>query len=539
MRRTRVSRRALLAAVLAIALPLPIVAADQWDPYSTPYRAGTARVMLQDATVVSTDFSRIQIIRKTVDGGGLGLTLCNGFGIAPCDLETAKSGNLRFTANLLLPTCASGQSQFCIEAVSIYRNGSTPTPATFIGEVPGPVVAPVPELDLPAGGGTLLYEARDAVHLGGTRTYTVKALLSMQLDPKTGKFRFSNFATSVDAYRQLQAKSITPFRLVKVPANFAMSPRVDPSVNTFNENEHISLGGGRYLWVGDGLVGVAEDFANDTRVGLVLRLPDDVGGWFNGRMKDPKIQVEPVQKWMNKVTIDAMAIQVPRISAFVPEADFTPLMKRANVRVDVSHSFESGFDAAPQWVEELRPFVNDQAAGVTTAWVLRKSGWSGNACFKGASFDGLVTTNATAYSSEVPDFENGYLNYKVGGLHLMPDGSITQGTYDLILSSEVARCIYGFSNAPISATISIVGEGGENRSIATTVVEEKNGWLKLAAYGFTFSSPTVRVKLTQPEMTPVVTPKKPVKKTIVCVKGKVTKRVTAANPKCPSGFRKR
>jgi len=43
-----------------------------------------------------------------------------------------------------------------------------------------------------------------------------------------------------------------------------------------------------------------------------------------------------------------------------------------------------------------------------------------------------------------------------------------------------------------------------------------------------------------PTQAPMVTAKPvPKKRTIVCVKGKQTKRVTAVNPKCPSGFRRR
>jgi NADH-quinone oxidoreductase subunit M len=51
------------------------------------------------------------------------------------------------------------------------------------------------------------------------------------------------------------------------------------------------------------------------------------------------------------------------------------------------------------------------------------------------------------------------------------------------MSSAVARCIYKFSSAPISATVSITSENGEANT-ATTVINEKNGWLKLGAYGF-------------------------------------------------------
>jgi hypothetical protein len=110
----------------------------------------------------------------------------------------------------------------------------------------------------------------------------------------------------------------------------------------------------------------------------------------------------------------------------------------------------------------------------------------------------------------------------------MPDGKTeVLGTYDLVMRSDVARCLYNFNKAPVSATISVTG--GDN-NVATTVVSEKNGWLKLAAYGFTFSEKKVKVKLTQKKMT------------ITCVStrnSKLTKKVTAYSPTCPSGYKKK
>jgi hypothetical protein len=76
------------------------------------------------------------------------------------------------------------------------------------------------------------------------------------------------------------------------------------------------------------------------------------------------------------------------------------------------------------------------------------------------------------------------------------------------------------------------------QKVATTVLNERNGWLHLGAYGFGFSSPTLKVKLTQATPAPTATPKPALKKTtITCVKGKMTKKVTAVAPKCPSGYK--
>jgi hypothetical protein len=126
------------------------------------------------------------------------------------------------------------------------------------------------------------------------------------------------------------------------------------------------------------------------------------------------------------------------------------------------------------------------------------------------------------------------LSYKVASLHYLPDGSAFHGSYDLIIRSDVARCLYKFSNAPISATISIVSEDGTNQ-VASTTVGEKDGWLYLSANGFTFSSPTVKVKLTQEGSPAAAT--KAVPRKINCVKGKVSKVVTTAT--CPVGYKKK
>ena len=182
---------------------------------------------------------------------------------------------------------------------------------------------------------------------------------------------------------------------------------------------------------------------------------------------------------------------------------------------------------------------------------------------------GFVTTNSLAYSGGAPSWNGESLQYQVAGLHFQPDGKTPAiGTYDLAIRSDSARCLYGFSAAPISASITVTSQDGAQK-VATTIVNEKDGWLYLAAYGFTYSSPSISVKLTQtlptptqsatPLPTPTPTPvaiaspaptttsptevKSPIKSapkkiTINCIKGKTIKKVTAVNPKCPKGYKK-
>jgi hypothetical protein len=129
------------------------------------------------------------------------------------------------------------------------------------------------------------------------------------------------------------------------------------------------------------------------------------------------------------------------------------------------------------------------------------------------------------------------LDYKVVAPHFSHNGDVFLGTYDLLMSSEVARCIYNFSKAPISATISIVSSDGNTR-VATTSINEKNGFLHLGAYGFEFSSPTIKVTLKQEPVKEVVAPvRNSAKRTITCLLGKTTKKITALKPVCPKGYK--
>jgi hypothetical protein len=65
------------------------------------------------------------------------------------------------------------------------------------------------------------------------------------------------------------------------------------------------------------------------------------------------------------------------------------------------------------------------------------------------------------------------------------------------------------------------------------MVSERDGWLRIAAYGFGFSNPMIKVKLTQSGSKGV----KAKKITITCKKGKKSKKVTGITPKCPAGYK--
>ena len=175
-------------------------------------------------------------------------------------------------------------------------------------------------------------------------------------------------------------------------------------------------------------------------------------------------------------------------------------------------------------------------------------------CFlSGTGIKGIVTSNATVYGNGPPEFNNadGTLNYKVAAPHYTPGGNEFLGVYQLKINNKFARCIYGLQEVPLVATVSIVGNDGVAK-VATSSFSMNSNWIDFNVSGFTFSAPTIKVQLMEakkentietkveaqlPLVSSQVLPKVSQKKSITCIKGKTTKKVTGTNPKCPKGFK--
>jgi hypothetical protein len=325
-------------------------------------------------------------------------------------------------------------------------------------------------------------------------------------------------------------------------------------------------------------------FPAATRFYVTIRASQLPVGWMHGRISSPDIQITSGNGF-SKVEIQGNPIAVPAVykmyrypempaalkamydvekGGYKPDcpaeakycaggrsgASTDPLSRNVIVAPDAWQS--SGMDQLKLWL----PYVNDKATALLSFWSARTLGGQemngANRCFSDSTkITGIVSTNSTQYSAGPPAFNqgDGTLDYKVASPHFGTTGDVFKGTYDLVMRSEVARCIYGFSKAPINATLSITSSDGTPQ-LATTVIGEKNGWLYLQARNFEFSAPIIQAKLTQeaeviaPTPTPTPTPsastKAPVKAvTITCIKGKMTKKVTAAKPKCPTGYKKK
>jgi len=309
------------------------------------------------------------------------------------------------------------------------------------------------------------------------------------------------------------------------------------------------------------------EFPVGYRFGVSLRMGTKLSGWYHGRLALPDVTIKD---WKNgqEISVEAEPVRVPTLDFSVPNAEI-PQKVREIVFTEryfgksgdgVREARINDGSASPVMVElaaAFAPAYKDKATSTNTTWAFKAMNYGQNSaevqkCSNNTgNVAGLVTTNALTYLPGPPTFdkESQSLTYKVASPHYEANGSLASGSYDLSMRSDIARCLYGFTNAPIKAEISITSDEGEKK-VATTIVNEKNGWLYLSAKGFTFSSPVINVKLSQekvvapapapsPSESPMVAPVAKKKVTISCVKGKTTKKVTAVSPKCPAGYKKK
>ena len=295
------------------------------------------------------------------------------------------------------------------------------------------------------------------------------------------------------------------------------------------------------------------EFPAGYRFGVSLRMGTKLSGWYHGRLALPDVTIKN-WKTGQEISVEAEPVRLPTLNFSVPNAEIPQKVRDIvftdryfgksgdgirEARINDGSSSAVMVDLAAAFA----PAYKDKATSTNTTWAFKAMNYGQNSSDVQKCSDntgnvaGLVTTNALTYLPGPPTFdkESQSLTYKVASPHYEANGSLASGSYDLSMRSDIARCLYGFSSAPIKAEISITSDEGEKK-VATTIVNEKNGWLYLSAKGFTFSSPTINVKLSQEK---VVAPVASKKVTISCVKGKTTKKVTAVSPKCPAGYKKK
>jgi len=538
--------------ILIASLLLPNFAAaagvpdEQWVPTPPSDQTNYQGYRAQESFFQSTQESYLGSWYNN-ESGTVSVKVCKSTSDANCSASALK---LQYSA--VLPSCDASTSPDCVAAVTAQDESGKALTVNQVGAFPTSAFQEFTgdsALKLPTGATGVLVDIPGAPHAGGTK-YLVKVALKGKKFARDKLFSAPEIQASIYAVKIIDGT----FYEIGLSDNPTAPPAVDGpfQMGEFGADGKLSLTDNRIprpTCVSSSFTQCAQPYALPQNIsfGFSLHLSTPPVGWLHGRMKQPTIALNTAG---GTTTLDVMAqpIKVPVAATWVTNDKITPDLQsfyanrgwRQNVMF-MSNSHDSGGFNEESMKEFLMwlPILSDKAAALPTLWTLNSmpSGQGGDkvsSCLNQTNnVAGVVTTNATMYIDGPPQFDKnqGALNYKVAATHFEPDGTTAfKGTYDLVMNSKVARCIYGFTSAPVGATISVTSADG-TPDIATTVLGEKNGWLYLGAYGFQFSSPTVSVKLTQEA------PAKAISKKITCVKGKTTKVVTTAT--CPAGFKRK
>jgi hypothetical protein len=472
-------------------------------------------------------------------------------------------------ADLILSPCLNEADRACLDGIEAKNSSGALEKLTLYGEATSQKIARYQFksganlVDVPAGGGLSIWKSSEKNADGSDRLYAAHILLryiatsSRQSGEAADKIVLSDFKGQIYPVTLKSGASCK---------EFAMGTQCIDSAN----------------------------FAGTENLAVTLRMNKDLTGWIFGRMQNAEFAVTSLDSAYNKIRIGGDVTFVPELYAKIAKSEISKDAKlekylrdfftvgRTGVSVPNpgSGSFNDGgvggntsttydgflsaqtttrlisvnfekFALFSAFEDQLKPY--SPPASNNGRNILRETNsifWNfGANSYLGANrcsadktkLHGMVVTNAPIFENGPPEFKDGSLNYRVAGIHKNLDGSVFKGRYTYIVQSDTARCYYGFSKAPIEARVEVVSSSNASQ-VATVLVSERDGFIKLQADNFTFSTPTIKVKFTQESSQPAATTTKTAPKkssTITCIRGKTSKKISGINPRCPAGYKKK
>ena len=500
-------------------------------------------------------FNAVAQASYLVDEGNPGVNIC-------ASIDACPKGT-KFVAISMLHFCSDATEINCI--ITAYAKNSAGkrieyTNRRYVPADQEKVFPGDPDYRLPQGSTASLGTFQGVKNLGGNENYTVAAYVIQ-------RFTITDRATK-------SVQSADPLFLANITGVNLETGNYSPRKYLPNDYES-SVKNTECVILDNNLCGKPVALPSDTSFALALRMNTQFYGWLHGRLSNATFtQIRSTDKY-SEFEISGEGSKVPSALAKttlsqMSEEEWAGLIGGGGKPSPTNYGSKN-IPPILQVVASVRgtymmnsfnlmqKYINEKAISMPTFWSVRNvesgqvtnaSGQKGLDCLykfggnKGKIL-GFVNTNATAYTSGPPTFNEseGALEYRVAAPHLAKDGSEFKGMYSLQIDSNVARCMFGTIGTAVKATVTVLNKTGQN-TVSTTTVNESNGMFKFLAAGFTFSSPTIRVKLENAPVvtaspTPVVQKPASVTKKITCIKGKTVKTVSGVNPKCPSGFKKK
>lgn len=541
-------RISLIITTLLMALVAPSVHAD--EIVGEQFRAThpeiwSAGILIDDSAMLKKQWASLQAFTGEGDfntGKVTSVTNCASYPSDGCE----EDKHLNFRA--LLPYCEPTSPINCISSLVATGPDGQQHKATFVEEFPGPAKYPFsgnPSAGLPASGSNFIVSIPDLPHAHGDK-YLVASEMMGQKPGDARTFHINTFHTGIFAVTVIDGNYEVPFSSSRVTDYAFMGMTAGDSSGWDKDNNVMP----KCAQMTTTRCALAWPLPLDVNFELSLRMQIPIKGWLHGRLNNASASITSENNGIQNVRIAGQPVVVPIVYKTFPHEELPAPVKKfyANDTNFELMGFRFGtptgeisiiksldqyakreFPAALVWYQAIA----DTAPYAATAWSFRsiEDGEIGQRCQETSKgLIGLVSTNSNMYVAEPPYFNKAdqSLDYLVTSPHFLPDGSVFKGNYNLVIRSDFARCIYGFSKAPISAKVSILSASGVEQ-IATTTLGESGGWLRLSSSNFTFSAPTIKVRLSQKNSSNR-------RSILTCQKGSLKREIAAAQ--CPKGFRK-
>ena len=358
---------------------------------------------------------------------------------------------------------------------------------------------------IPAGLNSVIWNLPDAPHAGGT-SYLVSVF-------------YSTFPRGT-------MQQVLDFRAELVPVNFHPE-RANYISSDSQTTAHAYMD---YF-----------DFPSQVEYKISIKLgvvATKISTFFNGRIQDPQISLDD-----EFLVIAGKPEKFPIAqSSVVSYVDLSKEQKRVFQDSSAENYISrTGFIGMIGDRDEVN-FVNFNSwekdlkeVGKLTAWNMSSAANPGDCRTK--KIGGFVSSNAMLYSTTPPiwNSRNNSLNYQIASLHLSNEGKINVGNFDLLLHSDLIRCLWKREITEISSIqLEVLSTEGELKTSTVSSRQEKE-WFYLKVSNFSFSNPKISLKLSFKNSNAMT--KNPKIKSLICKKGKVVKKVEGVNPKCPRGFK--
>lgn len=381
-------------------------------------------------------------------------------------------------------------SFYCLKSVK-FEDATTHemADATYIGLAPVVSdlahVSPDPATGLPEGWSPTLWHFPGRINAGGSDTYMVTANLDVQTDPDTGM------------WGPVRVNNNPPVTVMITPYVTGDPGIDDPACRNDMFSQY-------FLWGGNGSCTHVTDFAEDFRIQFDEILPKYVGGWFAGRLDQPTIHLTEFNDTSNLLTIQAGTVLVPRID----NVDLRPSDNSVVTAIyGDAFALHEGDPQSIHWgfvpfgkVPLLAPKLADKAQSTRHLWNFSQFGRADGACYSSAGLvQAFVTTNAMQYQSTPPVFDNATntFNFALSGLHYLPNGNVTSGSYDFVVRRDLLSCLYGDFDFSASPTVTV--SDGSGNQVGVTVAEARDpDMIRISIDGFHFSNPTAKIKFNTP-----------------------------------------